>query len=158
MEKENLIKKLEKIELPEIENPNHKRWLKMALISWMNNQKTKGRIFVWFKKPLIPLGSMVVIILICFIVNNLFIPQYTFAEATEIALNNPQIYDLLKEGNEIKDIKILKDKAYILISPEKYKEVKDEKVYSSLVEIELKKRKVSKIEKIEEIKILEEGF
>lgn len=155
MGKEDLIKKLEKIELPEIENPNHKRWLKMVLISQMDNQKAKRGIFVWFKKPLIPLGSIAVIILICFIINNLFIPQYTFAEVREITMQNPQIKELINKGAEIKDIKIIENKAYALITPKESVENPSiifngngEKTAGVLAEIELKEKRVAKIEKI----------
>ena len=153
MEKQDLIKKLEKIKLPEIETSSHKNRLKMILIDWKYGKgKKAGWFFNGFKRVLVPLSTVAVVLIIALIVSNLIAPQYTFAEVKEIAMGNPQIKEWVEKGAEIKDIEIIKNKAYVLISPRELEgvpvETKKEEFRGALAEIEIKKKRVAKIEKI----------
>ncbi len=160
MENEDLIKKLEKIKFPQIEVPGHKNRLKMALINWKYRKKTKGFLGV-LKRRLIPIGAVAIVVLLFLVTSNLIFPQYTFADAEKIAMKNPQIKEWIEKGAEIKDIKIIKNKAYVLISPKEEKtpsfqlseeemliKKEREKFKGALAEIELKKEKVSEITEI----------
>jgi len=162
MEKNDLIKKLEETQLPEIEIPSHKRELKQILLSKYYKEKRSWEIFDILKKA-VPVGA-VAIILIILILNNLIFPRYTLAQAKQIALQNPQIKELVERGAIIKDVKILKNKGYVLIQPSVEIEVEEvrepalgeikigleeeEEFIGALAEVDLKKKKVSKIEDI----------
>ena len=81
METEDLIKKLEKIEFPQIEIPSHKNRLKMILIDWKYRKEKKvGWLFIVLKRILLPLGTVAVILAIALIVNNLLFFQYGLAD------------------------------------------------------------------------------
>lgn len=156
MKKEELIKKLERIKAPEIEIPSHKAGLKRALISWKYRQKAGG-FSIGFKKILMPVGVATIVILIFITGINLFFPQDALAEARKIAMKNPQIKEWVEKGAEIKDIKITKNRAYVLISPKELSTLgeipkttmtKDERFKGALVQIELKEKTISKIEEI----------
>jgi len=153
----NLIKKLEEISLPEIELLGHKRKLKEKLLSQYYKEKKKQELFGIFKK-LVPIGAAAILFVII-IFTKLTPPVYTSARAKEIALENPQVKQMINEGAVIADIKIVDSKGYVLLQPfqEKEKqafepikkeEVKKEKIIGALAEIDLKKRKVSKFEKL----------
>lgn len=162
MEENKLIKKLKETPLPEIEIPSHKRELKQVLLEKFHREKRSWEIFNILKKA-IPLGA-IAIILIVLILNNLIFPRYTLAQAKEIALKNPQIKELMEKGAIIKDVKILKNKGYVLIQPPaeiEVEEVKEKEVVGiemdleteeefigALAEVDLKKKQISKIEDI----------
>jgi len=148
MEEKDLIKKLEKIELPEIEIPSHKEKLKLILESQYLKEKKGWEIFPIWKRVLIPAGTVAVIIIIALLISNLIFPQYTLAQVEEIALKNPQIKELIEKGAEIKDIKIIKDKGYVLVGPKEAVFQTKQLEEGALVEINLKAKKVSRIDKI----------
>jgi len=148
MEEKDLIKKLEKIELPEIEIPSHKEKLKSILESQYLKEKKGWGIFPIREKILIPAGTIAVIILIVSLISNLIFPQYTLAQVEEIALKNPQIKELIEKGAEIKDIKIIKDKGYVLVGPKEAVFQTKQLEEGALVEINLRAKKVSRIDKI----------
>ena len=148
MEIEDLIKKLEKIELPEIEIPSHKEKLKSILESQYLKEKRGWGIFPIWKKILIPAGTIAVIIIIALLISNLIFPQYTLAQVEEIAMKNPQVKELIERGAEIKDIKIIKDRGYVLLSPKEAAFQTKQLEEGALVEINLKAKKVSRIDKI----------
>lgn len=157
MENKNLIEKLEKVSLPEIEIASHKRRLKLALINEYFREERKGDVFSIVRK-LAPLGA-VVAVLVALIFNNLIFPKYSLAEAEKIALNDPQIKEWTEKGFVIKDTEIIGNKAYILIQPQKEiqkpsaflktetSEIKEE-FAGALIEVDFKGKKVSKIGKI----------
>jgi len=164
MEEKNLIEKLEKTSLPEIEIPSHKRKLGQILLSKYHREKRNWAVFNIFQKT-IPIG--IAIILIFFAVNNLIYPSYNLAKAKEIALRDPQIKELIEKGGVIKDVKIIKNRAYVLIQPakeeiieepqiaekevlgiQKTEESRKEGATVALAEINIKEEKVVKIEKI----------
>ncbi|MBZ9569690.1 hypothetical protein KJA16_02095 [Patescibacteria group bacterium] len=156
MEEENLIKKLEEASLPEIEIPSHKRKLKRVLLNKYFREKRNWEIFNILRK-VVPVGA-IVIILIILISNNLIFPQYSLAKAKEIAIRDPQIKELIEKGAIIKDVKILQDKAYVLVQPLAGAEMEAEEIKTglktegeflgALAEVDLKEKKVSRIEKV----------
>ena len=164
MKERDLIKKLEKISLPEIEISSHKRKLREILFSKYSREKSSWVVFNIFQKA-VPVGM--VIILIFFIFNNLIYPSYNLAKAKEIALKNPQIKEWVEKGAVIKDVKIVKNRAYVLLQPveskikeepgiskfessgsPKVEEIKKEETQIALAEVDIKEGKVVKIEKI----------
>ena len=121
MKKEDLIKQLENIELPEIEIQSHKQRLKMALL----NQHQKLHFgtgqdsgYFWNKimlKRLIPAGVALALILV--VGFTVIQPKLQIARAMEIAKNDPQIQQLMKDyGVEIKEVKLQDGKAYVLLA------------------------------------------
>ena len=187
MKKEDLIKQLENIELPEIEIQSHKQRLKMALL----NQHQKLHFgtgqdsgYFWNKimlKRLIPAGVALALILV--VGFTVIQPKLQIARAMEIAKNDPQIQQLMKDyGVEIKEVKLQDGKAYVLLAlPEEklpplpalkggeetamrgpgqfyitYQDLKTGEVIESsgsIAEIDLKGKKVEKLEMVEETMI-----
>lgn len=160
MEEKDLIKKLEETSLPEIEITGHKRKLREVLLSQYYPQKRNWEIFNILRK-VVPVGA-VVIILTFLILNNLIVPTYNLAKAREIAIKDPYIKELIEEGAIIKDVKILKNKGYVLIQPPtEAKKIEaglkletglgletEKEFVGTLAEIDLKEKKVSRIEKL----------
>ncbi|KPJ57253.1 hypothetical protein AMJ49_01455 [Parcubacteria bacterium DG_74_2] len=157
MEENDLIKKLEKIELPQIELPNHRERLKMVLINWRYFRKKRLEI-AFIAKRIVFAGIAVLAMVL--LVNNFLIPQDNLAKAQKIALKDPQVKALMEEGGEIKDMEIVNSKAYLLINPKKSVEelveelslktgeIRKVEELAALTEINLKEKTVSKIEKI----------
>lgn len=163
MEREDLIKKLEEISLPEIETPSHKRKLKEALLNKYFREKRSWEIFDIFRK-FAPIG-VITIILIILISANLIFPKYSLVKAKEIALKDPQIKEWVEKGAIIKDIEIIKNQAYVLIQPaERIEEVptkeiptiveiRKEEFNGALAEVNMKEKEIAKIEKLTPIVI-----
>ena len=162
MEEKNLIEKLEKTKLPEIELKGHKEWLKMKLIDWKYYRKEAVfEFFPFLKRTGAFLGASALILAMIFIVSNFLIPENNLAVAKKIALKDPQIKTMLESGAEIKDVEVVNGKAYLLISPKietekKAKEFlpmtgetqKPKENLPTLTEVNLKEKKVSKIEEV----------
>lgn len=167
MTEEDLIKKLENISLPEIEIKSHKERLKLALMEKYFPERKKVESFPIFRK-LIPAG-VIAIILFFFIFNNLInSSKYNLAKAREIALQNSEIKDWVAEGAIIKDVEIVDGRAYVLIEPPKAIEEKKtapsnlksaglapesleltkEGFMGALAEVDIKEKKISKIENL----------
>ena len=116
MRKEDLIKKLENIKTPEIEIQGHKQRLKVALLSsgYFKEEKIMNPIMFWTKR-LIPAG--VALALVLAIGFSVIQPKLQIAKAMEIAKNDPQIRQLMKDyGLEIKQVKVQDGKAYVLLT------------------------------------------
>jgi len=112
MELNDLIKKLENIELPNIEVKSHRQKLKMALLT-SRYFKPKTSSF-WLKNAL-PFASAfaLAIFLLVTIVN----PKLIEVKAMGIAKNDPQIKKIMSEsGFSIKELKIKNGKAYALLT------------------------------------------
>jgi hypothetical protein len=165
MKEENLIKKLEGITLPSIEIKSHKERLNLALMKKYFPEKKKAEVFNIFGK-IVPAGALAVI-LSFFIFNNLISPRYNLAKAKEIALQNNEIKGWINEGATIKDVKIIDGQAYVLIEPKETPKEDRAIIYGpksaetpaenlekkegfggALIGIDIKKKKVSKIEKL----------
>jgi len=181
MKHEDLIKKLENIEVPEIEIQSHKQRLKMALLS---SGYFKEKTIMFWTKRLVPAGvALALIAVLGFTVIN---PKLQVARAMEIAKNDPQVQQLMEDyGVEIKEVKLQDGKAYVLLGlPEEkvpqvlnleretsegekvgvqsgqffiaYKDPKTGEMRESsgsIAEIDLKGKKVEKLEMVEETKI-----
>ena len=182
MKKEDLIKKLENIETPDIEIQSHKQRLKMTLLS---SRYFKEKTIMFWTKRLVPTGvALALLIVLGFTVIN---PKLMKARAMEIAKNDPQIKELIEEyGVEIKEVKLQDGKAYVLLTLPEEKlppvpmlggEETDSKALSmrgpgqfyivyqnpetgeiiessgSVAEIDLKAKKVEKLELIEKLQI-----
>lgn len=154
MKTEDLIKKLENSDLPDIKLPDHKARLKSALVNWHYRTQKTGILTLVFKKGGFALtGVAAVFLIVVFLFQNT--TQLTLANARKITEQNPQIMEYIQNGAEIKDIKIIDGKAYALITP---KEPADdpftltygntEKTAGVVAEIGLKEGKVRKIEKV----------
>jgi len=166
MEKDDLIRKLEEMSLPEIEIKSHKERLNLALMKKYYPERKRAEVFNIFKK-LVPAGAVAVILFV-FIFNNLNSPKYNLAKAKKIALENNEIKNWLQQGSTIKDIKLADGRAYVLIEPpEAKKEEKElmpanlksegafqeseeikENFRGALAEVNIKERKISNIEKL----------
>ena len=190
MEKEDLIKQLENIEVPEIGMQSHQRRLRLTLLT--QHQKLRfgtgqdsgyfkeKTIMIWTKR-LVPAGvALALILVVGFTVIN---PKLQTARAMEIAKSDPQIQQLMKDyGVEIKEVKLQDGKAYVLLAlPEEklpplstlkggeetamrgpgqfyitYQDPKTGEVIESsgsIAEIDLKGKKVEKLEMVEETMI-----
>jgi len=162
MKKEDLIEKLEKTKLPEIELKGHREWLKIKLIDWKYYRKEAVFEFLPILKRVgFFSGSLVLILLVFFFSTNFLYPKDKIATAQKIALNDPQVKLLIEEGKEIKDVEVINGKAYLLISPkiETEKQTKEflpmtaevqepKENLPTLTEVNLKEKRVSKIEEI----------
>jgi len=159
MEEKKLIEKLEEVSCPEIEISSYKRRLKAILMEKYFREKRRWEIFDILKR-VIPAGA-IAILLIGIIFTNLIFPRYSASEAKEIALQNPQIKEWMDQGAIIEDIEIIKNRAYILIQPVKemekifvkeaaptIEEIKKEEFNGGLAEVNLKEKKIVKIEKL----------
>jgi hypothetical protein len=172
MEKEDLIKKLEGIRLPEIEIKSHRERLKLALLKNYLRETRKGELFGFLRKA-VPTAAFLVIS--CFLIfNNLIFPKYNLARAKEIALQSDEIKSWIDKGATIKDAKVIDGKAYVLIQPAESEKkiieteenqnisefksgaiapsaapiVKEEEFKGAVAEINIKEKKVSNIEKL----------
>lgn len=181
MEKDDFIKKLEEASLPEIEIASHKRRLKTVLLAKYFPEKKKAAVFNIFRK-LAPVGAIAVLVLVLNTLissQSVFSPQYTLADARNIALKDPKIKELIEEGVEIKDVEIIDNKGYILFqkpqtptilgvtgepmptsfSKESFssnKALSSEKEMATgmLVEVDLKKKSVLKVDRLDSEKFL----
>jgi len=148
MKKEDLIKKLERASLPEIEITSHRERLKKDLLENYFPTKNKWETFLMFRKA--AFASLAVIILL--LASFYFIyPQYTLAKMEKIVLADPQIKEFLEKGSILKEMKVIGNKGYALISPAQegeLLEIKQEKLAGVLVEVNLKEKRVSRIERI----------
>jgi len=161
---EDLIKKLEKVEFPEIEIPGHKANLKKALIDFKYGKKERR---FWepaslFSKRSLAFslsGGIVALLLLTILLNFPVEPQYALAEVEQIALENQEIRGLISEGGKIQDIKIIDKKAYVLITDSKKINLpafllqsgeleENRKETAVLAEISLKKRMVVEIKEV----------
>jgi len=112
MKKEDLIKKLENIKTPDIEIQSHKQRLKMALLS---SGYFKEKPIMFWTKRLVPAGITLALILV--VGFTVIQPKLQIARAMEIAKNDPQIQQLMKDyGVEIKEVKLQDGKAYVLLA------------------------------------------
>jgi hypothetical protein len=172
MEKEDLIKKLEEIKLPEIEIKNHRERLKLALLKNYLRETKRGEFFGFLRKA-VPAAAFLVIF--CFLIfNNLIFPKYNLARAKEIALQSDEIKSWIDKGATIKDAKVIDGKAYILIQPAESEEkiietkenqnisefkseaiapsatpiAKEEEFKGAMAEINIKEKKISNIENL----------
>jgi len=114
MKQEDLIKRLENLETPEIEVPGHKQGLRMALL---NSGRFRKRTVLDWAKMLAPVSAALVLIAVVGFFN-VIQPQLQIAQAKEIARNDPQVQALLQEyGLEIAEVKLENGEALLLLAP-----------------------------------------
>ena len=113
MKHEDLIQKLENLETPEIELPGHKQALKMALL---NSGRFKERTIMDWAKILAPVTAAVLLIAVVGFFN-VIQPRLQIAQAKEIAMNDPQVQELMEENElEITEVKLQNGEAFVLVA------------------------------------------
>jgi hypothetical protein len=112
MKNDDLMKKLENLETPEIELSGHRQALKMALLS---SGRFKERTIMDWAKILAPVTAAVVLIAVVGFLN-VIQPRLQMAQAKEIAMSNLQVRDLMEENElEITEVKLQNGEAYVLL-------------------------------------------
>lgn len=113
MKYEDLIRKLENLETPEIELPGHKQALKMALLS---SGSFTGRTIMYWAKILAPVTAAVLLIAVVGFFN-VIQPRLQMAQAKEIAMNDPQVQELMEEyGLGITEVELQNGEAFVLVA------------------------------------------
>ena len=112
MKHDDLIKKLENLETPEIELSSYRQALKMTLLS---SGRFKERTVMNWAKILAPVTAAVLIIAVVGFLN-VIQPRLQMAQAKEIAMSNLQVRDLMEENElEITEVKLQNGEAYVLL-------------------------------------------
>jgi hypothetical protein len=115
MKHEDLIQKLENLETPEIELPGHKQTLKMALLG---SGHFRERTIMDWAKILAPVSAAVVLIAVVGFFN-VIQPQLHIARAKGIALNDPQVQELMEDYElAITEVELRDGEAFVLLAPE----------------------------------------
>jgi len=115
MKQEDLIQKLENLETPEIELQGHKQALRMALL---NSGRFKERTIMDWAKILAPISAAVLLIAVVGFFN-VIQPKLQIAQAKEIAMNDPQVQELMGTyGLEITEVKLHDGEAFVLVAYE----------------------------------------
>ncbi|MFO7773866.1 MAG: hypothetical protein R6V59_08065 [Dehalococcoidia bacterium] len=115
MKQEDLIKKLESLETPEIELSGHRQALRMALL---NSGRFRQRNVMDWARILAPISAAVVLLVVVGFFH-LIQPQLQIAQAKEIAGNDPHVQALLEErGLEISEVKVQDGEAFVLLAPQ----------------------------------------
>jgi len=113
MRQEDLIKKLENLETPEIELPGHRQALKMALL---NSGRFQQRTIMDWAKILAPITAAVLLIAVMGFFH-VIQPQVQIAQAKEIAMSDLQVRELMDENElEITEVKLQNGEAFVLVA------------------------------------------
>lgn len=161
MREDDLIKKLNNVELPEIEIKSHKRKLRTALFN--SDYFQKSRPFEFFKKSLVFVAPSLILLIVLGI--NIIQPRLIEARALSIARTNPEIKRLMEEKDMVlSQVKVKDKKAYILLNPpeevelmeekdavikiQKAKEDEIEDVEGAIIEVNLEQKEIIKINPI----------
>lgn len=162
MKQEDLIKKLEELKTPNIEIQSHQQELKRALLN--SGYFKEKPSMLWTKKIVPATIALVLIVVLGLTVVN---PRLQQAKAAEIAKNDPRIKELIQEyGIEIQEVKLQDGKAYVLLTFPEERLLTDklaptygvvssqagETIFftGSVAEVDLKQKKVAKIELLTE--------
>ena len=112
MKHEDLIEKLKNLKTPEIELLGHKQALKMALL---NSGHFRQRTIMDWAKILAPISAAVLLIAVVGFFN-VIQPRLQIAQAKELAMNDPQVQELMGEyGLEITEVKLQNGEAFVLL-------------------------------------------
>lgn len=155
MKTEELIKKLENTDLPEIEIQSHKTSLRMALLDSDYFKKT-GSFEIFRRYLALTVPALAVLVILGVVVIS---PKLTEAKALKIARNNPEINRLIEEKKMVlSDVKVKDGKAYILLNSSKTESTTginvqknnnaSEDMEGAIVEVDLDKKEVSQINPI----------
>ena len=113
MKHEDLIEKLENLKTPEIELRGHKQVLKMVLL---NSGHFRQRTIMDWAKILAPISAAVLLIAVVGFFN-VIQPRLQMAQAKELAMNDPQVQELMGEyGLEITEVKLQNGEAFVLLT------------------------------------------
>ena len=113
MEQDELIRKLENLETPEIELRGHRQTLKAALL---NSPRFRGRTGAGWARILAPVAAAVVLIVVVGFLQ-LVQPGLHMAQAREIARNDPHVQALIEEQNlHIADVKLRDGEAFVVLA------------------------------------------
>jgi len=145
-----LIRKLERVNFPEIEIRSHKERLKEELLANYSQERKKWQNRYLFKK--LAFGSLALVFLTV-LSFYLITPKYSLAEVKEIVLADPKIEEFIERGGVLKEIKIVGDEGYVLLlsPPEKeivFDRISEKGVTGVLVKVDLRKKEIANIEKI----------
>ena len=112
MKHEDLMKKLENLETPEIELSGHRQALKMVLLS---SGRFKERTIMDWAKILAPVTAAVLLIAVVGFLN-VIQPRLQMDQAKQIAMSNLQVRDLMEENElEITEVNLQNGEAYVLL-------------------------------------------
>ncbi len=111
---DQLIPKLEKLALPEIDLPGHRVKLRRFLLERYSGQRQATSVFSLFWR-LATLASISLAVLLFWLVGSPFSsgPDKTFIK--EIAVLDPRVESLIDQGAIIKEIQATKEKSYVLL-------------------------------------------
>lgn len=162
METKDLIKKLENIDIPEVEIKSHKAGLRFALLNSDYFKKTDFlEVFKRYFYFAVPVFATALAILAITVIQ----PKLTEAKVLGIAKDNPEIKKLIEEKNmALSDVKIKDGKAYVLLnSPsdanpiteknsvitlKKVEQNASDDIEGAIVEVNLKNKQVDQINSI----------
>jgi hypothetical protein len=112
MKDEDLIKRLEKLETPDIELAGHKQALRMALL---NSGHFKPRTRIGWAKILAPVTAAVLVIAFAGFFN-IIQPRLEMAQAKDIAMADLQVQELMQENDlEMTEVRLQNGEAYVLL-------------------------------------------
>jgi len=112
MKHEDLMKRLENLETPEIELLGHRQALRAVLLS---SGRFRGRTIMDWAKILAPVTAAVLLIAVVGFFN-VIQPRLQMAQAREIAMSDPQVQQLMMENAlEITEVRLQEGEAYVLL-------------------------------------------
>jgi hypothetical protein len=112
MKDEDLIKRLEKLDTPDIELASHKQALRMALL---NSGHFKPRTRIGWAKVLAPVTAAVLVIAFAGFFN-VIQPRLEMAQAKDIAMADVQVQELMEENDlEMTGVRLQGVEAYVLL-------------------------------------------
>lgn len=112
MKDEDLIRRLEKVETPDIELAGHKQALRMALLS---SGHFKPRTRIGWAKILAPVTAAVLVVAFAGFFN-VIQPRLEMAQAKDIAMSDAQVQELMAEnGLGIAEVRLQNGEAYVLL-------------------------------------------
>ncbi|MDP2929989.1 MAG: hypothetical protein Q8N56_00025 [bacterium] len=167
MELNDLVKKLENLKKPEIEIPGHKEKLRRFLLSRYQKRQTENGFNILWKAMPVGLSLMAITALL---LNNFLFPRLNIALAKEIAFQDQNVKSLIEKGAIVKEVKLSDSRGFLLLqisAPEEKQQLQGKAVALSvsaertaarggsspqpqasafLIEVDLKGRKIAKIE------------
>jgi hypothetical protein len=112
MKHEDLMKRLENLETPEIELLGHRQALRAVLLS---SGRFRERTIMDWAKILAPVTAAVLLIAVVGFFN-VIQPRLQMAQAREIAMSDPQVQQLMMENAlEITEVRLQEGEAYVLL-------------------------------------------
>lgn len=114
MKQEDLTKRLENLETPEIELPGHRQALRAALLR--SDRFSKRTVMDWARVLAPVTAALALLVVVGFF--NVVQPRLHIAQAREIARNDPQVQTLLEEyGLDITEVELRDGEAFVVLAP-----------------------------------------